>query len=93
MVKWGQVLLVLIVAIAAFLALTWGIYYQWPDYVHVDYGIPLTWATHTLSTILGPPAAPWGVDVASLQVDLAFWLILIIVAVIAGRKLEKLRSG
>jgi hypothetical protein len=25
--------------------------YDWPDFVHIDYGLPLKWATHTLVTI------------------------------------------
>lgn len=55
------------------LALTWGVHYDWPDYVHTDYGIPLTWATHTTSAFIGP-ANLWAVNTANLLVDLAIWL-------------------
>ena len=55
------------------LAVTWGIMYDWPDYVHVDYGFPLVWATHTLSTIAGP-ADVWNVNLPALLTDLIFWL-------------------
>jgi hypothetical protein len=53
--------------------LLWGIHYNWPDNVHVDYGLPLTWATNTLSTFAGP-ADLWSVNLTSLLVDLVFWL-------------------
>ncbi|RLI39373.1 hypothetical protein DRO69_14355 [Candidatus Bathyarchaeota archaeon] len=47
--------------------------YDWPDYVHIDYGFPLVWTTHTLITITGP-ADTWKVDIISLIIDLTFWL-------------------
>ena len=55
------------------LALLWGFTINWPDNVHVDYGLPLTWATNTLSTIAGP-ANLWSVSVSNLLVDLVLWL-------------------
>lgn len=55
------------------LAVTWGIRYDWPDYVHIDYGFPLVWATHTLSTIAGPVDL-WEVNVTILLIDLLLWL-------------------
>jgi hypothetical protein len=54
-------------------ALLWGFYYDWPDFAHVNYGLPLTWATHTISTIVGP-ANLWEVNVVYLLADLMFWL-------------------
>lgn len=81
--------LVLVLALVAFVCLTWGFYYEWPDYVHVDYGFPLTWATHTYSTIIGPPAAPWQVDILALQIDLIFWLGLIVVVAFVGEMLKR----
>jgi len=36
------------------LAFLFGSTYNWPDYVHVDYGLPLTWGTNTLSASLDP---------------------------------------
>jgi hypothetical protein len=36
--------------------------YDWPDFAHIDYGLPLKWATHTLVTIAGP-ANTWTVDI------------------------------
>lgn len=61
-------------------ALLWGFYYDWPDFVHVDYGLPLTWATNTLSTFAGS-ANLWDVNVSNLLVDLIFWLAIMIFAV------------
>jgi len=64
-------------------ALLWGFMYDWPDFVHVDLGVPLTWATNTLSTIAGP-ANLWEVNISNLLIDLVFWfsIITIIVAVL-----------
>jgi hypothetical protein len=54
-------------------ALLWGFLFNWPDFVHVDYGTPLVWATNTLSTIAGP-ANIWEVKTTNLLIDLIFWL-------------------
>ncbi|MCW4021226.1 MAG: hypothetical protein NWF14_08375 [Candidatus Bathyarchaeota archaeon] len=55
------------------LALTWGIMFDLPDFIHVNYGFPLVWATHTLSTIAGPVDI-WQVNVSNLFIDLLVWL-------------------
>jgi len=55
------------------LALLYGFNYNWPDNVHVDYGLPLTWGTNTLSTLVGL-VDNWSVNILSLLVDLIFWL-------------------
>ena len=66
--------------VLAILAVTWGTRFDWPDYVHIDYGFPLVWGTQTLSTIVGPVNL-WNVEVTGLLIDLAFWLgIMVIVA-------------
>jgi len=54
-------------------ALLWGFRFDWPDFVHVDYGIPLVWGTHTLSTIIGP-VDTWQVNTLNLLIDLILWL-------------------
>ncbi len=54
-------------------ALLFGFNYTLPDFVHVDYGLPLTWTTYTLSTIAGP-ANTWNVSISNLLADLIFWL-------------------
>ena len=63
------------------LAVTWGTRFDWPDYVHIDYGLPFVWATQTLSTIIGPVDL-WNVDITALMMDLAFWLGIMVIAVI-----------
>ena len=60
-------------ALLMVVALLWGFYYDWPDFVHINYGLPLTWATHTISTIVGPVNL-WEVNVLFLLADLMFWL-------------------
>ena len=72
----GALALLSVVAVAA---ICWGFGYNWPDNVHVDYGLPLVWGVHTLNTIAGP-VDRWGVDVAALALDLVVWLGLILCA-------------
>ena len=64
------------------LALLFGFTYNWPDYVHIDYGLPLTWGTNTLSTLAGP-ANQWSINTINLLVDLVFWLGIMTVVVAA----------
>jgi hypothetical protein len=61
-------------------ALMWGFEYHWPDFVHVDYGVPLKWATNTLSTFAGS-ANTWEVSISNLLADLIFWLGIMTAAV------------
>ena len=73
----------LFMAIWAFLmstALLWGLRYDWPDNVHVNYGLPLTWATNTLSTLVGPTNL-WDVNVSNLLADFLFWWLIAIAVV------------
>ncbi len=60
------------IVVTSFVLLS-GFNYNLPDFVHVDYGVPLTWATNTLSTIAGS-ANLWTVSIYNLLVDLVFWL-------------------
>ena len=57
--------------------LLWGITYNWPDFVHVDYGLPLVWATNVQSTIAGP-VNQWSVNIANLFIDLVFWIAIMV---------------
>ena len=50
-------------------------HYDWPDYVHTDYGFPLVWATYTTSTFAGP-AEIWQLNLANMVVDVALWAVL-----------------
>jgi hypothetical protein len=45
----------------------------WSGFVHVKYGVPLTWSTNTLSTIIGSVNL-WSVSFFNVFVDLVFWL-------------------
>lgn len=74
----GTLSLVLM-SVVCVLALTWGFAHNWPDNAHVRYGFPLTWGTHTLSTIQGPVDV-WSVNVSSLVIDLLIWLGLTILS-------------
>jgi hypothetical protein len=61
------------------LAVTRGTRFDWPDYVHIDYGLPLVWTTHTLNTITGPVNI-WEVNISALLMDLTFWLGIMVIA-------------
>ena len=77
------VLLFMIVwLVVTVLALLLGFTYNWPDFVHVDYGVPLTWATNTLSTFAGPSNL-WSVNISNLLLDLTLWLGIMVVAIAA----------
>ncbi len=82
------VFMIIWAALTAFVLLA-GITYNLPDFVHVDYGFPLSWATHTLSTIAGP-ADQWSVSLSNLLIDQLFWFAIMIV-VVSGL-LYKLRT-
>ena len=71
-----------LMAVVTLFSLTWGFRYDWPDFVHDRYGLPLTWGVHTLVTIQGP-ADTWRVDVTALFLDLALWLGIMITSQIA----------
>jgi hypothetical protein len=62
-----------IFVIITVLAMVSGVQYDWPDNVHTDYGMPLTYATHTTSTFVGP-ADLWSVDIGALAINLTLWL-------------------
>ena len=59
----------------------WSVKYDWPDFVRVDYGFPVKWATHTLITFTGP-ADQWTVDPTMLLIDIALWHTVLIVGII-----------
>lgn len=76
----------------AITALIWGFRYDWPDFVHVDYGFPIVWATHTLSTIAGP-ADIWQVNITALSIDLLIWLGSMVAAMACIFWIEGRRNG
>ncbi len=83
--RWSLLALIVIGAIwasASVIAMTYGTLLNWPDFVHKDFGIPLTFATHTLSTIAGP-VDNWDVNLGALAGDLLFWSIGLALIVLA----------
>ena len=60
--------------VLALLAMSYGSRVNWPDFVHVNYGFPLTFAVHTLNTIAGP-VNKWSLDSNALGLDVLFWII------------------
>jgi len=80
--NWAIYAFIILWSAIMILALTLGITYDWPDYVHVNYGFPMVWGTHTLNTIHGPVDI-WSVDVLSLLFDLIFWFGSLLVGVAA----------
>ena len=82
-------LFIVVWLIVTVFALVWGFNYNFPDFVHVDYGLPLTWATNTLSTLAGP-ADLWSVNISNLLIDLVFWLG--IMTMVVATLLYKLKS-
>ena len=73
------ILFTVVWAVLTIFTLTWGVTVNWPDNLHVNYGLPLVWGTHALNTIAGP-VDKWRVDPSTLFIDLIFWLgILVIV--------------
>ncbi|MEM0482639.1 MAG: hypothetical protein QXM16_07140 [Nitrososphaerota archaeon] len=84
----GRVLAVLMAwSVVSILGLTWGFRRDWPDFVHDAHGLPLTWATHTLSTFTGP-ADFWSVDISILVIDLATWQVVLAIALLVVLKLK-----
>ncbi len=75
---WVLTSLLVVWVILIIIALTWGFAFNWPDYYHVSYGVPLTWATHTLNTLIGP-VDQWTVNLTNLTLDMLFWLGLMII--------------
>jgi Na+-transporting NADH:ubiquinone oxidoreductase subunit NqrE len=79
-------------AIVTLFTLTWGFRYDWPDFVHDRYGLPLTWGVHTLVTIQGP-ADTWIVDVTALFLDLVLWLGIMAASQILLQTILERRGG
>jgi len=80
-VKSGLAIILFSVALTllAIIGMTWGTFYDIPDYVHTSYGLPFPWATHTTNTIAGATDS-WSVSTYGLGADMAFWMGLIAAA-------------
>ncbi|GBC70910.1 hypothetical protein HRbin02_00683 [Candidatus Calditenuaceae archaeon HR02] len=86
-VMWRVIAVLVIWSFSSILSMTWGFRRDWPDLVHDAYGLPFTWAIHTLSTFTGP-ADFWSVDLTALMIDLAIWQAGLAVALLALLKLK-----
>lgn len=54
------------------------LHYDWPDFVHTDYGFPFVWATHTTVTIAGP-ADKWTLSLLSLTLNIVIGMVISLV--------------
>lgn len=52
----------------------YGREFYWPDYYHVEYGLPFAWLIRTLSTIAGP-TDKFAFQPLELVLDLVFWFV------------------
>ena len=66
-----------VLAVVSIIAMAWGTRFNWPDFIHVKHGFPLTWGVHTLVTIVGP-VDTWSVNLVFLVLDLTVWFILLL---------------
>jgi hypothetical protein len=78
-VRFYRLPLLVALSIITVVAVTMGLRYNWPDYVHDRHGLPLTWGTHTLNTIQGPVDI-WAVNTLNLTIDLVIWLGLMVLS-------------
>jgi hypothetical protein len=60
----------------------YGREYNWPDYHHIEYGLPAVWLIRTLSTIAGP-ADRLDFQLVGFAIDLIFWWILSFISLVA----------
>jgi hypothetical protein len=66
-------------------------HYDWPDYVHTNYGVPFLWAVHTESAITGPTDI-WSVNVTSIIADISIWAVLSLALVTVIDALKRRRT-
>ncbi len=76
-----RVLWIIICSSMTIAATTHGTRYDWPDYVHIDYGAPAVWATNTLVTFTGPTNF-WSIDLTLLIVDLIIWQTILLAGIV-----------
>lgn len=83
---------VLTITVVTVIAMIWETTYNWPDFVHANYGFPFVWGTHTLSSFAGP-VDEWSVDISMLTYDLSLWLgALVLVVTIVASYFQKLTN-
>jgi len=50
-------------------------HYDWPDFVHTNYGYPFVWARHTTVTLLGP-VDKWEVNLLYLALNIGVLMLI-----------------
>jgi hypothetical protein len=66
--------------------------FNWPDYYHIEYGLPMAWLLRTMSTIIGP------VDKLEFQpvpflIDWFFWSLLALILLFVVDRFRPNSSG
>ncbi|MEM2341713.1 MAG: hypothetical protein QXX94_03540 [Candidatus Bathyarchaeia archaeon] len=75
------IIFTLLMSLITILAVTFGSEFNWPDFVHIDYGFPLVWGTHTLNTFYGPVDI-WRINPVLLVIDLIIWFCILIIGLL-----------
>jgi hypothetical protein len=83
--------------IVTFFSLLYFREFNWPDYHHIEYGLPVAWLVRTLSTIIGP-TDKFTFQPTSFFLDWFFWSLLALVLLFAvgrfrGDSSEHARAG
>ena len=77
--SWQIIVINATLLVLSLIAVTLGFTFSVPDLLRVDYGWPLVWGMHTLSTIVGPVDV-WKVNVVALAIDLLVWFAVVAAA-------------
>lgn len=89
--KTAAVVTFLVSLAASVAAMGFGRALAWPDYVHIDFGMPFTWGTHVLNTFIGP-VDKWQIDYGGLGLDLLIWGAIVLVLTLAAWQLAGRQS-
>ncbi|HJX23387.1 MAG TPA: hypothetical protein VJ574_03135 [Candidatus Bathyarchaeia archaeon] len=79
MKSWQIIVINAPLLVLCLIAVTLGFTLNVPDLLRVDYGWPLAWGMHTMSTIAGPVDI-WKVNVIALAIDLLIWFAVVAAA-------------
>ena len=84
---------VVIVGIALTLAsVLYAKEFDWPDYYHIEYGLPVAWAIRTLSTIIGPTDS-FTFQPVQFTLDFIFWSLIALLILLAANRLRGSKVG
>jgi hypothetical protein len=74
--------------IVTFLSLLYFREFNWPDYYHIEYGLPAAWLVRTLSTIIGP-TDKFEFQPVSFLLDWVLWSLVAFVLLLAIGRLRR----